>query len=96
MIKMLLLKSMKTKPKFQKKISVTNRYYSMARTVSRMTQIYKLSIHDGTHNQTHAINFPGTKTILEVKRDVSDLTNIPVRNQLWSGWPSQLTDDVSC
>lgn len=63
---------------------------------SRMTQTYRLSIFDATHNQMHEINFPGTKTVLEVKRDISDLTNIPVRHQLWSGWPSQITDDVSC
>nr|CAH0098300.1 unnamed protein product [Daphnia galeata] len=75
-------------------VNTDDRDAATEESVSRMTQIYRLSIHDGTHNQTHAINFPGTKTILEVKRDVSDLTNIPVRNQLWSGWPSQLTDDV--
>lgn len=59
-----------------------------------MTQTYRLSIFDITHNQTHTINFPGTKTLLEVKRDVSDLTSIPVRNQSWNGWPPLVTDDV--
>ncbi|KAI9554856.1 hypothetical protein GHT06_020133 [Daphnia sinensis] len=63
-------------------------------SVSRMTQSYWLNIFDITHNQTHTINFPGTKTLLEVKRDVSDLTSIPVRNQSWIGWPPLLTDDV--
>ena len=67
---------------------------SIIRSVSRMTQTYSLNIYDVTHNRTHIVNFPGTKTLLEVKRDVSDLTNIPVRNQSWSGWPLQLTDDV--
>lgn len=61
-----------------------------------MTQTYRLNINDITHNQLHTINFPGTKTISEVKRDVSDLTNIAVRYQIWSGWPPQMTDDVSC
>ncbi len=60
-----------------------------------MTRTYRLNILDTTHSQTHTVNFPGTKTLLEVKLDVSDLTNIPVRNQLWTGWPPNLTDDVS-
>ena len=59
-----------------------------------MTQTYRLNILDVTHNQTHTINFPGIKTLLEVKLDVSDLTNIPVRYQLWTGWPPNTTDDV--
>lgn len=63
-------------------------------SVSRMTQAYRLSIFDITHDQTYTINFLGTKTLLEVKRDVSDLTSIPVRNQSWSGWLPLLTDDL--
>ena len=60
----------------------------------RMTQMYKLNIFDETHHQHHIVNFPGTKSLLEVKIDVSDLTNIPVRHQFWSGWPAEVTDDV--
>lgn len=59
-----------------------------------MTQTYSLIIFDATHKQSHTVNFPGTKTLLEVKLDVSDLTNIPVRYQLWNGWPPSATDDV--
>lgn len=29
----------------------------------------------------------------QVKRNVYDLTSIPVRHQLWEGWPSSATDD---
>lgn len=59
-----------------------------------MTQTYKLSIFDETHHQLHVVNFPGTKSLLEVKLDISDLTAIPVRHQYWSGWPTPTTDDV--
>ena len=59
-----------------------------------MTQTYKLSIFDETHHQLHVVNFPGTKSLLEVKIDISDLTAIPVRHQFWSGWPTPTTDDV--
>ena len=60
----------------------------------RLPQVYKLVIWDETHKKLHSINFPGTKSILEVKQDVYDLTNIPVRHQFWSGWPPQAKDDV--
>lgn len=30
---------------------------------------------------------------LQVKRNVYDLTSIPVRHQLWEGWPTSATDD---
>lgn len=29
----------------------------------------------------------------QVKRNVSDLTNIPVRHQQWEGWPASASDD---
>uniref|UniRef100_A0A8C9STF7 Fas (TNFRSF6) associated factor 1 n=1 Tax=Scleropages formosus TaxID=113540 RepID=A0A8C9STF7_SCLFO len=31
--------------------------------------------------------------LLHVKRNISDLTNIPVRHQQWEGWPATVTDD---
>lgn len=30
---------------------------------------------------------------LQVKRNISDLTNIPVRHQQWEGWPGSASDD---
>ena len=30
---------------------------------------------------------------MQVKRNVSDLTNIPVRHQQWEGWPASASDD---
>ncbi|XP_038543232.1 FAS-associated factor 1 isoform X1 [Canis lupus familiaris] len=36
-------------------------------------------------------HFPST-----VKRNVYDLTSIPVRHQLWEGWPTSATDDSMC
>ena len=65
------------------------------RNAARIPQTYRLNIFDVPHNQTHAKNFPGTKTLLEVKTDVSELIGIPVQNQLWTGWPPNTTDDAS-
>jgi hypothetical protein len=39
------------------------------------------------------LKFLGSKTVLEVKTDVYTLTDIPVRHQVWTGWPSQLKND---
>lgn len=30
---------------------------------------------------------------LQVKRNISDLINIPVRHQQWEGWPVSASDD---
>lgn len=47
----------------------------------------RLNITDETNGSEYSINFPATKTILQVKQDVSDLTFIPIRHQRWTGWP---------
>lgn len=47
----------------------------------------KLNITDETAQKTYSINFPGSRTLLQIKQDVSDLTSIPVRHQKWTGWP---------
>ncbi|KAL0127510.1 hypothetical protein PUN28_003057 [Cardiocondyla obscurior] len=59
----------------------------------RMIQSYTLNIKDEVHNKTYKLQFPGTRTVLEVKTDVYSLIDVPVRNQQWKGWPSSLKDD---
>ncbi|KAL1486594.1 hypothetical protein MTO96_031324, partial [Rhipicephalus appendiculatus] len=71
---------------------------SYAETVpSRGGSQVTLHIRDETSGNEYSISFPGSKTILELKQDVSDLTSIPVRHQRWIGWPSptQPPDEVS-
>uniref|UniRef100_UPI00398F0199 FAS-associated factor 1 isoform X3 n=1 Tax=Pristiophorus japonicus TaxID=55135 RepID=UPI00398F0199 len=51
-----------------------------------------------THREAqrdYSLNFPGTRTVQEVKRNIFDLTNIHVRHQIWEGWPASADDD-SC
>ena len=36
-----------------------------------------------------------TKTVLDIKIDVSMLTNIPVSKQVWRGWPESIADELS-
>ncbi|KAH8036226.1 hypothetical protein HPB51_020897 [Rhipicephalus microplus] len=56
-----------------------------------------LRIRDETSGKEYSISFPGSKTILELKQDVSDLTSIPVRHQRWIGWlsPTQPPDEMA-
>lgn len=58
-----------------------------------MVQSYTLNIHDESQQKDYSLKFLGSKTVLEVKTDVYTLTDIPVRHQVWTGWPSQLKND---
>lgn len=57
---------------------------------------YKLTIvdqHDG--DKVYSLNFPGSHTVNQVKRDVSTVTGIPVFRQEWTGWPEDVNDELS-
>ncbi|XP_037554026.1 FAS-associated factor 1 [Nematolebias whitei] len=58
-----------------------------------LNQNFLLVISHREAQRDYNLNFPGSRTIQEVKRNVSDLTNIPVRYQQWEGWPASASDD---
>ncbi|XP_043985909.1 FAS-associated factor 1 [Gambusia affinis] len=58
-----------------------------------LNQNFLLVISHREAQRDYNLNFPGSKTIQEVKRNISDLTNIPVRHQQWEGWPASASDD---
>ncbi|MBN3318815.1 FAF1 factor, partial [Atractosteus spatula] len=58
-----------------------------------LNQNFLLIISHREAQRDYSLNFPGSKTIQEVKRNIYDLTNIPVRHQQWEGWPATATDD---
>lgn len=58
-----------------------------------LNQNFLLVISHREAQRDYSLNFPGSRTIQEVKRNVSDLTNIPVRHQQWEGWPTSASDD---
>ncbi|XP_053287020.1 FAS-associated factor 1 [Pleuronectes platessa] len=58
-----------------------------------LNQNFLLVISHSEAQRDYSLNFPGSRTIQEVKRNISDLTNIPVRHQQWEGWPASATDD---
>lgn len=58
-----------------------------------LNQNFLLIISHREAQRDYSLNFPGSRTIQEVKRNISDLTNIPVRHQQWEGWPATASDD---
>lgn len=58
-----------------------------------LNQNFLLVISHHEAQRDYSLNFPGSKTIQEVKRNIYDLTNIPVRHQQWEGWPATARDD---
>uniref|UniRef100_A0A4W5P5N6 Fas (TNFRSF6) associated factor 1 n=1 Tax=Hucho hucho TaxID=62062 RepID=A0A4W5P5N6_9TELE len=60
-----------------------------------LNQNFLLVISHHEAQRDYNLNFPGSRTIQEVKRNVSDLTNIPVRHQQWEGWPASASDSMT-
>lgn len=58
----------------------------------RLKGTYILKVTDLRTNKVYNLNYPGTKTLLEVKGDIFTLTNINVRHQIWNGWPANVND----
>ncbi|KAJ8305447.1 hypothetical protein KUTeg_015992 [Tegillarca granosa] len=60
-----------------------------------LTRNYMLQINYRKNGETqeYGLNFPGSKTIREVKDDIFALTNIAPRHQIWSGWPEAAWKD---
>ncbi|CAF4808612.1 unnamed protein product [Pieris macdunnoughi] len=52
----------------------------------RLTTTYVL--HVKHEDRDYTLKYPGTKTVQEVKNDLFSLTDIPVRHQVWTGWPN--------
>lgn len=53
-----------------------------------------MKITDETTSKKFHLKYPGTRNILSVKTDVYTLTDIPVRYQVWTGWPASANDDT--
>jgi hypothetical protein len=58
-----------------------------------LSNTYTLNIRDEINKDTYKLNFPGTSTILHVKNKIYARNDVPVRNQLWKGWPPAVKND---
>lgn len=54
----------------------------------------KVRFESDSRKETFNLKYNGTKTILEIKSDLYSLTNVPVRHQVWSGWPPNIDDQT--
>lgn len=52
------------------------------------------TLHVKFDSKNFDLKYQGIKTILQVKTDVYTLTSIPVRHQIWSGWPPNIDDNT--
>jgi hypothetical protein len=39
------------------------------------------------------LNFPPSKTLLDIKNDLFAVLKVPVRHQVWEGWPAYATNE---
>jgi FAS-associated factor 1 len=53
---------------------------------------YQLRIKYTNEDRYLNLNFPATKTILDIKSDLYAVLKVPVRFQQWTGWPTNASD----
>lgn len=51
---------------------------------------YQLRIKYTNEDRYLNLNFPATKTILDIKSDLHAVLKVPVRFQQWKGWPENV------
>lgn len=49
--------------------------------------MFQLRILYTNDNKELNLNFPASKTLLEIKNDIYAVLKVPVRHQVWVGWP---------
>lgn len=58
----------------------------------QLDSTYTLSITLKPSGEIKVLKFPGRHTVIGVKTDVYTVTDISVRHQRWTGWPSTITN----
>lgn len=56
---------------------------------------YTLHINVQPEGNLLELKFPGHQNILSIKTDVYTITDIPVRHQVWFGWPNNVTNSTT-
>uniref|UniRef100_T1J5Q1 J domain-containing protein n=1 Tax=Strigamia maritima TaxID=126957 RepID=T1J5Q1_STRMM len=82
-------------PDVPQNIAESNRNGEDANVTERLSQQFKLNIRDEFNHKEYSVSYIGSKTIREFKQDVFSLTDIPVRHQVWAGWPRNPTDTMT-
>lgn len=55
-------------------------------------QMFQLRIRYTNENKELNLNFPASKTLLDIKNDMYAVWKVPVRHQIWSGWPDNASN----
>lgn len=63
--------------------------------INRLNDTFTLNIVRHPSGVKIPLKCPGKTTILEVKTNVFSITDIPVRHQEWTGWPSNITNQTT-
>jgi len=63
--------------------------------VHDFTLIITVKKEDDGEENTHTVHFRPLQTVHRVKLDLADVTNIPVRQQNWVGWPQNVYDSLT-
>ncbi|CAG9803810.1 unnamed protein product [Chironomus riparius] len=53
---------------------------------------YQLRIYYTNEDRHLNLNFPATKTLIDIKNDLNAVLKIPVRFQKWEGWPTNVSN----
>lgn len=61
----------------------------------RQSDTFTLLIRRMPEDIELTLNFPGHQKLIQIKSDVFTISDIPVRHQDWTGWPSQMTNDTT-
>lgn len=56
--------------------------------------MYQLRIRYTNENKELNLNFAASKTLLDIKNDMYAVLKVPVRYQIWTGWPESATNST--
>uniref|UniRef100_A0A8C4Q796 Fas (TNFRSF6) associated factor 1 n=1 Tax=Eptatretus burgeri TaxID=7764 RepID=A0A8C4Q796_EPTBU len=63
-------------------------------TMCRLQRDFLLDITNLETHKGYKLSFRGNNSVQDVKSSIADLTNIPVRDQQWEGWPVCAQNDT--
>lgn len=63
--------------------------------IARANELFNVNVTRQPDGEKFTLQFAGSKTFLAVKTNVYTLTTIPVRLQVWTGWPNNITNQTT-
>lgn len=60
---------------------------------SSSNAVFQLRIFYTNEDRYLNLNFPASKTVIDIKNDLYAVLKVPVRFQVWEGWPAHSTNE---